>query len=129
MSKVLVIGTIAKDAEVRVFGNGGKAATMFVEEKVKTWDKESQKMVDSTQVVELETINSKAKANADIVSKLPLGTTVVCEASLRVDTWKDARNGEMRSKQKVFIEEVTVVGASSGSPASPVTGYNPGERF
>lgn len=119
MSRVFVVGTIAKEADVRVFGNGGKAATIFVEERCKSWDRDAQKMVDASQVVELEVINSKSRPNADNAIKIPVGTMVVCEAQLRVDTWKDARNGEMRSKQKVMIDDIHVVGQQQATGQAP----------
>ena len=137
LNKVMLIGRLTRDPEVRTFANGGKVAKFGFAVNFRPakknpttgeWEKESV-------FVDIEVFNQERRQMADLVEQsLRKGQQVYIEGRLRLNEWTD-KEGQKRSKLLVvadnfeFLEPRGESGqyqrSSSSAPPRPAMASTP----
>ncbi|MEX0320790.1 MAG: single-stranded DNA-binding protein [Puniceicoccaceae bacterium] len=114
-NKVMLMGNLTRDPEVRVTPSGLKIAKfgMAVNRRYRTRDDETK---DETTFVDMDAFGNQA----EIIERYCLkGTPLFVEGRLRLDQW-ETNNGEKRSKLTVVVENFQLLGRmQDGSTGSP----------
>ena len=110
-NKVLLMGNLTRDIELRQLPSGASIAAIGLAVNEKYKDKNDQ-WVERTNFIDCEMFGRRAEVMAQYLSK---GSPVFIEGRLRLDTWQDKNDGSNRSKLKVVIENFQFVGGGQGS--------------
>lgn len=108
-NKVLLMGNLTRDVEVRQLPGGGSVANigLAVNRRFKTQDGQQREEVT---FVDCEAWGRTAEVMAQYLAK---GRPVFIEGRLRLDQWQD-KDGGNRSKLKVIIENFQFVDSRGG---------------
>jgi single-strand DNA-binding protein len=130
LNKVMLIGRLTRDPEVRTFANGGKVAAMGFAVTNRRKNAQTGQWEDDPCFLDLEAFNrgEGGRQLADLVaSSLRKGQQVFIEGHLRFDQWTD-REGQKRSKLKVVVDNLQFLeprsmdgGSGSSSRPAPAT--------
>lgn len=147
LNKVMLIGRLTRDPEVRVFPNGGKVAMFGFAVNNRRKNQQTGQWEDEPVFLDCDAFNrGETGKTADLVEQyLQKGRQVFIEGHLKLDQWNDKQSGEKRSKLKIVVDRVEFLdsradGASSGggqrssAPAKsqdappPSQDYDPGHE-
>jgi single-strand DNA-binding protein len=105
LNKVMLIGRLTRDPEVRSFSNGGKVAKIGFAVNNRKKDQSGQ-WVDEPVFVDIDAFNRETgRKFADVVEQyLHKGSQVYIEGHLVLDQWSD-KDGQKRSKLKVVMTD------------------------
>jgi single-strand DNA-binding protein len=128
LNKVLLIGNLTRDPELRVTPKG-TAICQFGLAVNRQYKDESGATRDETAFIDIEAWGKQG----ELVSKyLQKGSPAFIEGRLRFDSWEDKQSGQKRNKLKVVLENVQFLyrgggggGASAGggeAAAAPTAG-------
>lgn len=125
-NKVILLGNLTRDPELRVTPKGTSVCQfgMAVNRVFRTGD--SGETQEETTFVDLEAWGRQAEVISKYVSK---GNPLFVEGRLKFDSW-ESKEGEKRSKLKVVIENMQLMGGRSGESGSQNSGgdYTPAQR-
>lgn len=111
LNKVLLIGNLTRDPELRVAPRGTPICQFGLAVNRKSKD-ESGAERDETTFLDVEAWGKQA----DLVAKyLTKGSPAFVEGRLRLDQWEDKQTGQKRSRLKVVLENVQFLGKAPGS--------------
>ena len=100
LNKVMLIGNLGADPEVRSTSNGGRVATLSVATS-RQWTGQSGEKQEKTEWHRIVCWNNKGSGLADIAEKyLKKGDKVYIEGRIEYRTWED------RDKQTRYVTEV-----------------------
>jgi single-strand DNA-binding protein len=104
LNKVMLIGRLTRDPEVRTFGNGGKVAKLGFAVNNRRKDQQSGEWKDEPVFLDCEVFNrGESGRQADLVEQsLKKGHQVYLEGHLRLDSWE--KDGQKRSKIVVVVD-------------------------
>ena len=110
VNKVLLMGNITRDIEMRQFPSGGSVGkfTIAVNERYKDRNEQWQERAN---FIDCEVFGRKAEVMAQYLGK---GRPVFIEGKLRLDKWEDKQSGENRSKLKVVVDDFQFVDSRGG---------------
>lgn len=127
LNKVMLIGRLTRDPEIKTFANGGKVANIgfAVNNKKKnaqtgTWD-------DVPVWVDLKAFsNEKGRKLADLAEQyLKKGQQVYIEGHLVLEEWTGKEDGKKSSKMVVYVDDFQFLekreGGSSGGMSRPAS--------
>ena len=100
MNKVILLGKLTRDPEVRHTPNNSAVGQFSVAINRKWRDKSGQ-MQEEVTFVDCEAWGKTAENIAKFFSK---GKTIIIEGRLKLDQWEDKNGGGRRSKLKVVVE-------------------------
>ena len=101
VNKVILIGNLGKDPEVRTFGNGGKVANFSVATSESWRDKQSGERKEKTEWTNVAIFNDGL---VGIVEKyVKKGSKVYIEGKLQTRKWQD-RDGNDRYTTEVVLQ-------------------------
>lgn len=104
LNKVMLIGRLTRDPEVRTFSNGGKVAKFGF--AVNSWRKNQQTGQNEAVFIDVDAFNRETRKLADLVEQyLRKGHQAYLEGSLMLDQWTD-KDGQKRSKLKLELNDV-----------------------
>ena len=105
LNKVMLIGRLTRDPEVRTFANGGKVAKFGFAVNNRKKDQQTGQWVEDPVFIDMEIFNRGEQGRqADLVEQsLRKGHQVFIEGRLRLDQWTD-QNGQKRSKLMVVVD-------------------------
>jgi len=109
-NRVILVGNITRDLELRYVSNGGIAVTelgLAVNDRRKT---QSGEWIDETTFVDVTLWGRTAEIANQYLSK---GSPVLIEGRLKLDTWETA--GQKRSKLRVVGEKMQMLGGKGES--------------
>ncbi len=107
VNKVLLIGNLGKDPEVR-YTSGGQAVANLRIATSRSWtDKQSGQRKEETEWHDVEVWGKQAEQCGEFLSK---GRQVYVEGRLKTDTWDDKQTGQKRSRVKVVADTVRFIG-------------------
>ena len=109
-NKVLLMGNLTRDIELRQLPSGASIATIGLAVNERYKDKNDQ-WVERANFIDCEMFGRRAEVMAQYLSK---GSPVFIEGRLRLDTWQDKNDGSNRSKLKVVVENFVFVGGGQG---------------
>ena len=125
VNKVILIGNLGRDPEVRTFGNGGKVVNLRVATSEQWRDKGSGERKERTEWHSVAIYNENLARIAE--QYLRKGSTVYLEGQLETRKWQD-QSGQDRYTTEVVLRqfrgELTLLGGRGESgPSGPGGGY------
>lgn len=107
LNKVLLIGRLTRDPEVKQFANGGKVAKFGFAVNNRKKNSQTGQYEDDPVFLDVEAFNrATGSKTADLVeSSLRKGSQVFIEGHLKLDQWT-SQAGEKRSKLNVVVDSI-----------------------
>jgi len=107
LNKVMLIGRLTRDPEIKVFGNGGKVANIGFAVNNRKKNKDSGEWEDVPVWVDLKVFNrDTGRKMADLVeSSLKKGQQVYVEGHLVLEEWTGKEDGKKASKMVVYVDD------------------------
>jgi len=116
VNKVILIGNLGKDPEVRYLENGKAVANVTLATTEKYKDREGNQ-VESTEWHDLEMWDGLAKIAEQYLQK---GKSIYVEGKIKTDSWQDEQ-GNKKYRTRIRVQNMTMLG-SPGSGGG--TGYS-----
>jgi len=118
LNKVLLIGNLTRDPELRVTPKG-TAICQFGLAVNRQYKDESGATRDETAFIDIEAWGKQG----ELVSKyLQKGSPAFIEGRLRFDSWEDKQSGQKRNKLKVVLENVQFLSRGGGGGGASAAG-------
>jgi single-strand DNA-binding protein len=107
LNKVMLIGRLTRDPEVRTFGTGGKVAAFGFAVNNRKKNVQTGEWEDEPVFLDVEAFNREnGRKLADLVEQyFRKGAQFYLEGHLRLDTWQDKNDGSKRSRLKIVLED------------------------
>ncbi|HEY2824265.1 MAG TPA: single-stranded DNA-binding protein [Gemmatimonadales bacterium] len=113
LNKVMLIGNLGADPEVRSTANGSRVATLSVATS-RQWNNQAGEKQEKTEWHRVVLWNSKGSQLADIAEKyLKKGDKVYIEGRVEYRQWDD-REGKTRYTTEINARELVMLSAKSG---------------
>jgi single-strand DNA-binding protein len=108
LNKVMLIGRLTRDPEVRMFSNGGKVASFGFAVNNKKKNQQTGQWEDDPVFLDCDAFNrGETGKTADLIEQyLHKGNQAYIEGHLKLDQWNDKTTGEKRSKIKIVVDNV-----------------------
>ena len=129
LNKVMLIGRLTRDPEIKIFGNGGKVANIGFAVNNRRKNKQTDQWEDAPVWVDLKVFNRETgRKMADLVeSSLKKGQQIYVECRLVLEEWAGKEDGKKQSKMVVYVDDFQFLekreggaaGRPSGAPAKP----------
>ena len=114
VNKVIIVGNLGKDPEVRFMPNGGAVANITVATS-DTWkDKQTGERRESTEWHRVVFFNRLAEIAGEYLKK---GSQVYIEGRIRTNKWQ-GQDGQDRYTTEILANEMHMLGSRSGGTAS-----------
>jgi single-strand DNA-binding protein len=125
VNRVILVGNLGKDPEVR-YTSGGQAVANLRIATSRSWtDKQSGQRKEETEWHDVEVWGKQAEQCGEYLSK---GRQVYVEGRLKTDKWQDKQTNQERSKVKVVAETVRFLGGRGGAGPGAAGGGGGGGR-
>jgi single-strand DNA-binding protein len=112
-NKVLLMGNLTRDPEVRYTPKGTAIATIGLAVN-RVWTTESGEKKEEVTFVDVDVWGRQAETIGQYMAK---GRPIFIEGRLKLDQWDDKESGQKRSKLKVVCESFQFIGAPKGGAA------------
>ncbi|HYG75356.1 MAG TPA: single-stranded DNA-binding protein [Planctomycetota bacterium] len=112
LNKVLLMGNLTRDVEMRFTPSGMALAQFGLATNRKFRDSKTNEMREEVTFVDIEVWGKQAETANQYLSK---GRPVFIEGRLKLDTWDDKQTGQKRSKMKVVAERIQFLGGGGGA--------------
>ena len=123
-NKVILIGNLTRDPEVR-FLSKGTAVAKFGLAVNRSWRSESGEQREEVTFVDIEAFGRQAETIGQYLRK---GRPVMIEGRLRLDTWEDKQSGQKSNRMVVVVEQFQFLDSGGGrGGAEGEGGGNPRE--
>jgi single-strand DNA-binding protein len=107
LNKVLLIGNLTRDPEVR-YTSKGTAIAKFGLAMNRVWTSETGEKKEEVTFVDVDVFGRTAESVGQYMSK---GSPIFIEGRLRLDQWNDKQTGDKRSRLGVVAERVQFLGS------------------
>ncbi len=111
VNKVILVGNLGKDPEVRYTAGGQAVANLRIATSRSWTDKQSGQRKEETEWHDVEVWGKQAEQSAEYLSK---GRQVYVEGRLKTDSWDDKASGQKRYRVKVVADTVRFLGGGAG---------------
>lgn len=115
VNKVILIGNLGKDPEMRYLPNGD-AVAVFSIATTEQWKDKSGAKKERTDWHRVEFIGRTAEVCGEYLKK---GSTVYIEGRIQYDQWDDKATGEKKSMTKIRGDSMTMLGGRAEGRAQP----------
>ena len=109
VNKVIIVGNLGKDPEVR-FTPGGRALARFPVATSEKWTDQDGNRQERTEWHNVVVWGKQAESCGQYLAK---GRPVFIEGRLKLDSWQD-QSGNKRSKMRVVVESFQFVDSKGG---------------
>jgi single-strand DNA-binding protein len=108
LNKVMLIGRLTRDPEMRTFANGGKIANIGFAVNNRKKNQQTGEWEDEPVFIDIKAANREnGRKLADLVEQyLKKGNQVYIEGNLVLDQWVDKNDGQKRSKLRVNMTDL-----------------------
>jgi single-strand DNA-binding protein len=117
VNKVILVGNLGKDPEVRYLENGSVVANVTIATSESYKDRNGNR-IENTEWHDLEMWDGLAKIAEQYLNK---GKTIYVEGRIKSDTWQDDQ-GMNRKKIRIRVQNMTMLGSAGGGSGSPMQG-------
>jgi single-strand DNA-binding protein len=126
LNKVMLIGRLTRDPEVRMFANGGKVAHFGFAVNNRRKNSQTGQWEDEPCFLDVEAFNrGEFGKTADLVEQyLHKGHQAFIEGHLKLDQWT-SQDGQKRSKIKIVLDNVQFLEPRSEGGSGPRGGSAP----
>ena len=107
LNKVMIIGNLGKDPEMR-YTPSGSPVTNFSVAVTRRWKTPDGEQKEETEWFDVECWNKLAEIANTYLSK---GRQVYVEGRLRTDSWEDQQTGQRRYRTRVHALEMQMLGS------------------
>ncbi len=111
INKVILIGNLGADPEVRHMPNGGAVTTLSVATSESWKDKDSGQMVDRTEWHRVVMYQRLAEIAGEYLKK---GSKVYIEGALRTRKWADKTSGQDRYTTEIIANNMQMLDGRGG---------------
>jgi len=111
INKVILIGNLGKDPEIRYMPSGGAVTNVTLATSESWKDKQSGQMQDRTEWHQVVFFNRLAEIAGEYLKK---GSKVYIEGSLRTRKWQD-KSGQDRYTTEIVANEMQMLDSKGGS--------------
>lgn len=120
LNKVMLIGRLTRDPEVRMFSNGGKVAKFGFAVNNRRKNQQTGQWEDEPVFVDVEAFNRGERGRqADLVEQyLHKGNQVFIEGHLKLDQWT-SQDGQKRSRLLIVLDDMQFLEPRSDQPRAP----------
>ena len=127
LNKVMLIGRLTRDPEIREFSNGGKVANIGFAVNNRRKNQQSGQWEEVPVWVELKAFNRESgRKLADLVEKsLRKGAQIYVEGHLVLEEWAGKEDGKKQSRMVVYVDEIEFLEKREGGTAG---GQEPARR-
>lgn len=125
VNKVIIVGNLGRDPEVRSFGNGGKVVNLRIATSENWRDKQTGERKERTEWHSVAIYNEALGKIAE--QYLKKGSTVYIEGQLETRKWQDQSGADRYSTEVVlrqFRGELTLLGGRNEGGSGGDGGYN-----
>lgn len=112
-NKVLLMGNLTRDPEVRYTPKGTAVATITLAVN-RTWSNDAGEKKEEVTFVDVDVWGRQAETIGQYMAK---GRPLFVEGRLKLDQWDDKESGQKRSRLKVVCENFQFIGAPKGGAA------------
>lgn len=112
-NKVILLGNLTRDPEVKYTTGGTAVAEIGLAVNRTWWDKQANQKKEETTFVDVTLWGRQAEVAGEYLAK---GRSVLIEGRLQLDSWDDRETGKKRSKLRVVGENMTMVGGRADGP-------------
>lgn len=112
VNKVILIGNLGQDPEVRYTPNGNAVANVTLATSTTWRDKQTGELQERTEWHRIAFFNRLAEIVGEYLRK---GSKVYIEGSLRTRKWQDKKNGADRYTTEIIANEMHMLDNRSGS--------------
>ena len=126
INRVVLVGRLTRDPEIKVFGNGGKVANIGFAVNNRKKNKESGQWEDVPVWLDLKVFNRETgPKKADLVeSSLKKGQQIYVEGHLVLEEWAGKEDGKKASKIVIYVDNFEFLekregGAGGGGMSRP----------
>ncbi len=139
LNKVMLIGRLTRDPEVRTFSNGGKVAKFGFAVNNRKKNQQTGQWEEEAVFLDVEAFNrGDSGKQADLVEQyLAKGRQVFIEGHLKLDSWT-AQDGQKRNRLVVVVDNLQFLdsrqdgegtgGSNGGAARAPRPAAAPGPR-
>jgi single-strand DNA-binding protein len=125
LNKVMLIGRLTRDPEVRTFGNGGKVARFGFAVNNRRKNQQTGQWEEEPVFLDIEAFNRQTgRQLADQVEQyFKKGAQFYLEGHLRLDSWQDKNDGSKRSRLVIVLDDFQFLeprAEGSGGMSGPV---------
>lgn len=114
LNKVMLIGNLGADPEVRYMPSGGAVTNIRLATTLRWKDKQTGERRDSTEWHRVVFFNRLAEVAGEYLRK---GSQVYIEGRIRTQKWQD-QSGQDRYTTEIVAEEMQMLGSRSGGTAN-----------
>lgn len=128
LNKVMLIGRLTRDPEIKTFTNGGKVANIGFAVNNRRKNPDNGQWEDVPVWVDLKAFNRESgRKLADLAEQfLRKGQQVYIEGHLVLEEWTGKEDGKKQSKMRVAVDDIQFLekreggapGAAQGKPAA-----------
>jgi len=115
LNKVMLIGNLTREPEIKHTPKGTAIAAFSLAIN-RNYTTESGEKREEVTFVELDAFGRVAEIIGQYAKK---GHPLFVEGRLKLDTWNDKQSGEKRSKLKVAVESIQLLGGRPQESAQP----------
>jgi len=124
LNKVMLIGNLGADPEVRSTANGTRVATLSLATS-RQWNNQAGERQEKTEWHRVVLWNNKGSGLADVAEKyMKKGDRVYVEGRVEYRTWED-REGNTRYSTEIIAREVIMLSPRGGDVSAPVAAAQP----
>lgn len=117
-NSITLVGNITRDIELRSLPSGTSVCEVGIATNRKYYNKNKEQTEEEVCFVDCTAFGK----TAEIIEKyLRKGSQVLFQGRLAQDTWDDKETGAKRSKHKVIIENMTMLGKGEGGQSNRST--------
>src|SRR5262245_42184772 len=132
LNRVMLIGRLTRDPELRTFGNGGRVAKFGFAVNNRKKNQQTGQWEDDAVFLDCEAFNrgtpeSPGRKLADLVEQyLSKGRQVFIEGHLRLDQWTSNQDGQKRQKLMVVVDDLQFLDSRQDGPGAGASGRSAG---
>ena len=125
VNKVIIVGNLGNDPEVRQFQNGGKVATINVATSERWTDKTTGEQKEQTEWHRISLFNRLAEIAEQYLRK---GSSVYIEGSLQTRKWTDAQGVE-RYTTEIKASSMQMLGSAPSRQNKPFDQFSAPQSY
>ncbi|MCZ2405715.1 MAG: single-stranded DNA-binding protein [Burkholderiales bacterium] len=123
VNKVIIVGNLGRDPEMRTFPSGDQVANVTIATTDKWKDKQTGEMREAT---EWHRVVFNGRLAEIVAQYLRKGSQVYVEGSLRTRKWTDPQSGQERYSTEIRADTMQMLGSRQGMGGGQGGGYDAG---
>jgi len=122
VNKVILVGNLGRDPEMRTFPSGDQVANVTIACTDKWKDKQTGEAKEHTEWVRLVFNGRLAEIAGQYLRK---GSQIYVEGSIRTRKWQDQSTGQDRYSTEIRVDQMQMLGGRSEGGAAPAPAARP----